>query len=219
MTAITSELVLALKKELKDRQSDLPNEQAIRLHRAISWLHCAQQADNADMKFIALWVSLNACCALDQQETQALAEHQQFSQFIELLIKHDSDGAIYSCLWEEYSLHVKNLIKNPYVFHPFWQSQRQGNEHWRAEFDQSSLEALNALSRQRVADLCLVVLDRLFVLRNQLLYGGATFLSQVNRRQVEDGAGLLSFLMPVIIRIMLNAGDEDWGDIAYPVIK
>jgi hypothetical protein len=41
----------------------------------------------------------------------------------------------------------------------------------------------------------------------------------VNREQVEDGVALLSNIMPIIVRIMLSSSDEDWGDIAYPVIS
>jgi hypothetical protein len=64
-----------------------------------------------------------------------------------------------------------------------------------------------------------VVLDRLYVLRNQLIHGGATFQSQVNRQQVVDGCNMLAVLMPIIIEIMLEARDDDWGPIFYPVIK
>ena len=85
-------------------------------------------------------------------------------------------------------------------------------------FDQSSVEALNCLSRKKVAPLFSIVLDRLYVLRNQVLQGGATYQSQVNREQVGDGVVLLSSIMPIIISIMLNSSEEDWGDIAYPVI-
>ena len=34
------------------------------------------------------------------------------------------------------------------------------------------------------------------MLRNQLMHGGASYQSQVNRQQVTDGAHILSFLLP-----------------------
>jgi hypothetical protein len=134
-------------------------------------------------------------------------------------------------LWNEYSGSVKALIKNPYVFAGFWEAQRlKGDQKetiealeatesaWRISFNQSSVEALNCLSRKKVAPLFSIVLDRLYVLRNQVLQGGATYQSQVNREQVNDGVALLSSIMPILISIMLNSSEEDWGDIAYPVI-
>lgn len=218
MTAFTLNTSSQLKTLLK-AQTDMDSALATRLHRAISWLQCAEEADNTDMEFIALWISFSACCAIDQQGDHPLGSHDQFTKFVEQLVDYDTEKKIYACLWEEYSGHVKALIRNPYVFHAFWVSKRQGDEAWQKDFDQSSLAALNALSRGRVAELCSIVLDRLFVLRNQLIYGGATYKGRVNREQVQDGAGLLGTLMPIMIEIMMNANDQDWGDIAYPVVS
>ncbi|EAR09087.1 hypothetical protein [Reinekea blandensis] len=218
MKDLTSSTAQHLKQQLKSADPALPDDLATRLHRAISWLQAAEDAVNDDMEFIALWIAFSACCSIDQQGDAPLEDHEQFLRFVGNLVKHDHGNRIYSCLWEEYSTHVKALIRNPYVFHPFWVSQREGNDAWQRQFDQSSLAALNALSRGRVTELCSIVLDRLFVLRNQLIFGGATYQGRVNREQVTDGAGLLGTLLPIMISIMLQAGDEDWGNIAYPVV-
>jgi hypothetical protein len=142
-------------------------------------------------------------------------------RFVEKLVKHDTEKKIYAILWETYSGPVKALIKNPFVFHGFWVAKRhdKNDESWQDEFNRLSVSALNSLSRQQVPELLSIVLDRLFVLRNQLLHGGATYKSQVNREQVKDGADLLGALMPTVVEIMLNAPEEDWGEIYYPVIK
>ena len=74
------------------------------------------------------------------------------------------------------------------------------------------------LSTQKVVDLLEVVLDRLYTLRNQLVHGGATYKSEVNRSQVIDGKNILSMLVPLIVEIMMDNEYEDWGEIYYPVI-
>ncbi|MDX1343207.1 hypothetical protein [Reinekea sp. G2M2-21] len=219
MPAFTLNTASELKNKLHQLQESIDNQTATRLHRAISWLKCAEDADSVDIEFIALWIAFSACCSIDQQGDHPLQNHDQFIRFVDLLVVHDQDKKIYSCLWEQYSGHVKALIRNPYVFHAFWVSKRQGNDAWQAEFDRSSIAALNALSRGRVSDLCSIVLDRLFVLRNQLIYGGATYQGRINREQVVDGAGLLGTLMPIIIEIMMQQNTQDWGDIAYPVVQ
>jgi hypothetical protein len=56
------------------------------------------------------------------------------------------------------------------------------------------------------------------VLRNQLVHGGATWNSTVNRSQVRDGAAVLGWLLPVMIDIMMNNSDRDWGKPFYPVV-
>ncbi|MBU2862279.1 hypothetical protein KO489_00330 [Reinekea forsetii] len=219
MTAFTLSTSDSLKEALAQREDVLSANHAIRLHRAISWLKSAEQAQSLDIEFISLWISFSACFCVDEVGDEPLETLESFQQFIELIVNHDEEQKIYSCLWEEYSGHVKSLVKNPFVFLPFWHAQRNGTNYWQAEFDQSSIKALNALSRKRVPELCSIVLDRLFVLRNQIVHGGATFEGRVNREQVRDGAGLLGTLVPLFIEIMLNAGEEDWGDVRYPVIN
>lgn len=211
-----------LKLTLKSKRDELSEMHATRLHRSLSWLACASnQASDVDLQLISLWISFNACYAIDEGGSESLAERFAFLRFVEKLVKHDSNKKIYAILWETYSGPVKALIKNPYVYHGFWAVKRKDHkdESWRESFDQLSVSALNSLSRQQVPELLSIVLDRLFVLRNQLLHGGATYQSQVNREQVQDGATLLGALMPTVIDIMLNAPEEDWGDIYYPVVK
>ncbi|MEH6448927.1 MAG: hypothetical protein V7765_09670 [Oleispira sp.] len=205
-----------LKQDLRARRDDFTQVHSTRLHRSLSWLKAAGEqlkADNVDQAFINLWISFSACFYIEGEES--------IDPFIEKLVALDDQQRIYTCLWSEYSGSVKALIKNPYVFAEFWQAQRlkgEQREAWRISFDQSSVEALNCLSRKKVAPLFSIVLDRLYVLRNQVLQGGATYQSQVNREQVGDGIALLSSIMPIIISIMLNSSEEDWGEIAYPVI-
>lgn len=43
----------------------------------------------------------------------------------------------------------------------------------------------------------IVLFDRLYVLRNQLVHGGATWNSAASRAQVHDDAAVLGCLLPV----------------------
>ena len=63
-----------------------------------------------------------------------------------------------------------------------------------------------------------IVLDRLYVLRNQLVHGGATWNSVANRQQVRDGAAILMAVVPVVVDILIEAGDVDFGAVAYPFL-
>ena len=61
--------------------------------------------------------------------------------------------------------------------------------------------------------------DRLYVLRNQLMHGGATWQGSVNRAQVGDGARIMAFLAPLFVGLMMAHPDEDWGLPDYPVVR
>ena len=63
-----------------------------------------------------------------------------------------------------------------------------------------------------------IVFDRLYVLRNQLIHGGSTWGSSVNRNQVRDGAAIMGRLVPAVIWIMMCNGDQIWGEPRYPVV-
>lgn len=210
-----------IKNKLREVRGDMQENHAVRLHRALSWLKAAEEhSENEDIAFISLWVAFNACYGIDDSEVKILSERDQFQEFLNRLVNHDKDKLIYNCLWTQFSGPVKALIKNPYLFKPFWDAQSEGGDEsiWKHRFDKSSTVAMSFLSKQDVPGLMSVVLDRLYILRNQIMHGGATYQSQVNRTQITDGRNMLLVLMPIIIEIMMNSEGEDWGEIYYPVI-
>ena len=76
-----------------------------------------------------------------------------------------------------------------------------------------------AFAAQDTARTLSFVFDRLYVLRNQLVHGGATWDNRVNRGQVRDGASILGFLVPVFVDVMMDNPHEDWGRPFYPVVE
>ena len=206
-----------LKSQLQQQSNLFNQDHATRLHRALSWYAAATDSDSDDGRFIYCWIAFSACYFLPQH--QRLSNQSDFQRFVSQLVDSDTERRIYECIWQTFSGPVKSLIKNPYVFAPFWESQRQKNNDWKVVFDQSSVAALNCLSRGQVSELLIIIFDRLSVLHQQLVQGGATFHSSINRQQVKDGGDLLYELLPVIIEIMLLHMDDDWGELAYPVVS
>ena len=211
---------LSLKARLKEIAGILQENEAIRLHRAISWIKCAEEnEDNPDLKFIALWISFNACYAEEEVQDVSLTEKKRFREFISKLVACDVDERIFHLLWHKFSGPIRLLIDNQYAFAPFWNAQRGLDLNWERRFDQSKINSRHFLAHQQVPELLRVVLDRLYTVRNQLLHGGATYQSQVNRAQVKDAGKILQYLMPVIISTMMANTHEDWGLINYPVVE
>lgn len=214
-----------LAKRLRATRNSMHKSHAVRLHRALSWLKCAsQQIDNLDLRFVSLWVAFNACYANGEDADKDLGEREAFRTFVSKLVQHDTNNCIYNLLWDKFSGPVKALIDNRYVFQPFWEGQRSlakggSDAQWPQRFEHHKKNSMQYLANQRVTLLLAEVLDRLYVLRNQLMHGGATFQSKINRTQVRDGCNMLAMLMPVLVAIMLDAKDEDWGAIYYPVVE
>jgi hypothetical protein len=64
-----------------------------------------------------------------------------------------------------------------------------------------------------------ILFDRLYTLRNQILHGGATWNSKVNRSQVQDGQSIIGFLIPNFLQIMMDNQNENWGKLVFPVVE
>jgi hypothetical protein len=113
------------------------------------------------------------------------------------------------------------LIENRYVFNPFWQYHNgiDGFEDWQDRFKTSARSVAQSFQAGDSARVLSFVFDRLYVLRNQLVHGGSTWNSGVNRAQVRDGAEILGFLMPVFIDIMMDNPNDNWGKPFYPVVE
>jgi hypothetical protein len=208
-----------LKKKLKD-QSIRNEDFRIRIHRSISWLSCAEKLPNElDLKYLALWISFNSCYAIDLTEKNQKSEKEKFRKFISTLVKNDHETRISNLLWNKFSGPIRILISNQYVFNCYWDYQRGERLEWENAHKISINAANKYLANNNTVGLLEIILDRLYVLRNQIMHGGATYKSKINRSQIADGTRIIEMLIPVIIDIMLQNPDEDWGRILYPVVK
>ena len=211
---------------LKDKQRALregfPETMGLRVHRSLSWIGRAEAAEDDDARFIFLWIAFNAAYA-DEQEFQGPApgERAAFADFFEKMVRLDTERRIYNELWEGFAGPIRVLMQNRYVLNPFWQHHNgiEGYEDWEERFRASAGAFARSFAEQNTARTLSFVFDRLYVLRNQLVHGGATWNSAVNRNQVRDGAAILGFLMPVFVDVMMDNPHEDWGQPFYPVVE
>jgi len=80
------------------------------------------------------------------------------------------------------------------------------------------LRVHRALGKKKTAKVLGIIFNRLYMLRNQLIHGGATWDSSVNRDQIRDGANILGKLVPITIKLMMDNGKAVWGTPCYPVV-
>jgi hypothetical protein len=213
-------------KALKERQrlirAGFPEPLGLRVHRAISWLGRAELAgEDHDVRFILLWIAFNAAYAQDLSVGEISGERSAFRTFFDSLVGLDSSNRIYNAVWQRFPNEIRVLLNNQHVFAPFWNHHNgmDGYEDWAGSLVASQKVIATAMAQQDTGRLLSIVFDRLYVLRNQLVHGGATWNSSVNRHQVTDGAAVLETLMPVFIDIMMDNPKHDWGKPFYPVVK
>ena len=209
---------------LKDKQRRIrdgfPEALGLRVHRALSWLGRAQAEQNdLDVRFMLLWIGFNAAYAGNLREDSE-NEIKVIEAFFEKLVALDNNRRIYNAVWVRFPHEIRTLLNNRFVFSPFWKHHNgiPGYEDWQERLAKGTKAVAGAMSQQNTPKLLQVVFDRLYVLRNQLVHGGATWNSGVNRDQVRDGAAILGTLLPIFIDIMMDSPAEDWGSPFYPVV-
>ena len=233
---LTSE---TLKSREEKEINTYPENLALRVHRANSWIQRAEMADDDhDIAFACYWIAFNAAYAEDPEapteDSEAYAEDQAtttdspererervlFRNYFRKILDLDTDRAIYEAIWNRFSGPIRILLDNKYVFQPFWKHVNgvPGYQDWESHFDLDRNRISRALASQDTLRILTLLFDRLYVLRNQILHGGATWNGSINRSQVRDGAAIMSFLIPAFVSVMMDHLDEPWGANYYPVV-
>ena len=216
--------------QLKNRHRQLrdqaPTNLSLRVHRALSWLQRAEIAEDEDGQFIFLWIAFNAAYAQDLgSRVDNASERQTFRNFVDQVCQLDAEKSLSELVWQVFPGPVRILLNNQYVFQPFWDALNNPHsdggipQHWREAFDDARQRVQRALAQQDTERVLYEVFVRLYTLRNQLMHGGATWNSSVNRAQVRDGRTLLARVLPVMLEVMMDCPAQFEGRPFYPVVK
>lgn len=177
------------KTTFKQNRENYNEDLRLRIHRSLSWLQRAEQAQqeqDIDSQFIYLWIGFNAAYAKDFGVGLRSADKGSFVQFIYRICYLDQEQKIYHSVWNTFSGSIRILLNNQYTFQPFW-DYHNGlivEQDWIESFDRNKKKALNALSQKDTPEILIAVFNHLYTLRNQMMHGGATFHSAVNRSQL-----------------------------------
>jgi hypothetical protein len=109
---------------------------------------------------------------------------------------------------------ILQLLENKFVDLRFWQNPEQpGNLRRRYH------EALSLFVERRWLNLAILVIERVYVVRGQLVHGAATRGSELNRATLLQSREVLEGLMLPILEIVIEHGaHEEWPPLCYPPI-
>ena len=211
---------LRLKERHREMREKQPEALRLRIHRGLSWLiRSEQEPADQDARFIFQWIALNAAYAREfgREET----ERDRARGFIGNLVRLDEEKRLHQALFQQFTGPIRTLIDNKFTFEPFWTAMRthDSSDRWEVSFSNGKKAALSAIMQGDTVKVLGIVFDRLYVLRNQLIHGGATWNSQINRAQIADGAVILGTLVPLVIAIMMEHPEQEYGDVFYPVVR
>lgn|SRR5690625_3066062 len=218
---IMREIHQQLKTRQREERERYPTHLGLRVHRALSWLQRAANEEDVDSQFIFLWIAFNAAYATDIDERKGLVEQETFNAFIGKLHELDTQQRFNHLVWNAYPNAIRVLLDNRYVFAPFWAYQKglKSKEEWEDEFVRAKRAAHAAFAKQDTPVVLSIVLSRIYVLRNQMVHGGATWNSSINRNQVRDCLAIMRELVPLLIEIMMDNPNTLWGEANFPPVK
>lgn len=203
------------KERLGLQQPDHPT--AVRFHRACSWLAQSQQmnADQlGDLVLIQQWTALNALYGRwDEMLREPVSDRQALKAFLECILTRDSTQHIVTVLQANRGL-VLAIVENAYLNGYFWD---EPNEQSRLRFSNVKFKAQSWYVEKRWLLLIEQLLERIYLLRCQLVHGAATFGSKLNRKALDHCTLMMGHLLPSILRVWIDHGaDIDWGPLCYP---
>ena len=75
----------ALKQRHRLVRDEHPTSLTLRIHRALSWLNRAEQAEDVDGRFIFLWIAFNAAYAQEFDDSDRTSDKTAFTAFLQKL--------------------------------------------------------------------------------------------------------------------------------------
>lgn len=210
---------MELKERHREVRDDQPEALRLRIHRAISWLsRSEQEACDPDARLLFQWIAFNAAYAREFGRDET--ERGRARDFMAKLVALDGEKRLHRALFQQFSGPIRTLIDNHFSYEPFWMALRTHDPsgRWETSFAGSKKAAFAAVMSGETATVLGIVFDRLYVLRNQLVHGGATWNSQTNRAQIEDGVAILGTLVPLMLAVMMEHPEQDYGDALYPLV-
>ena len=205
-----------------------------RIRRANAWLTRSSQPGTENLeRFIFLWISFNAAYGDEKslmkfsetRSTKSRPEKASFLGFLDKVIRHDS-GSLNEIFDKDLRESIRTFLENPCISEQFWKfvrgkAKKSGN--WKDWHEEENEKVINAWTTKNLRDLLPLIFSRLYILRNQVIHGGATYPRGIGVRQIQHGTAIMGFLVPRILKIMETNIEKYpdsgiWGQVAYPSI-
>lgn len=205
-----------LKTLWEHHKTTVKQDTAIRIHRAFSWLGRAEAChkDDPDIALLCRWAAFNALYAQwDIDEGSTISDKFSWQHFASRILELDEDEHV-AFIIRRQERRINEMFASKYLNSRNWRKHEIANHQER---DQAVIDYLRWRQTQNWSLIFEGILDRIYLVRCQMVHGGATYKSGKNRRSVNDCNILLSELINAICLILIEKGtDQDWGIMCYP---
>jgi hypothetical protein len=170
-----------------------------------------------DLALVSLWIAFNALYGQwDSCNREPRHDRESWRTFVDRILRLDCDGYVPSALQEHKRL-VISLLDDEYLSSFFWQepSAKRAGQSRKAMYN-----ARSWYIEQRWTMVLDEVLDRVYLMRCQLVHGAATYGGKLNRTSLRRCVLMMQRLLPAFLLVWMDRGaDEDWGPMCYPPLR
>ncbi|MFA9478234.1 hypothetical protein ACERK3_07985 [Phycisphaerales bacterium AB-hyl4] len=204
-----------IKEHLHAEQKNHPTN--IRFHRACSWLQRVEQMEgdaDLDLVLTGQWIAFNALYGQwNPAAGEPLPDRECWRRFLDRELAMDANGRLADILTEHKRL-VLAILDDAYLENYFW---KEPSPRKATQTTKGRRQAATWYLEQRWALVLEQVVERIYLLRCQLLHGAATYNSKLNRTSMRRCTTMLGHLLPALMEVWIDHGaEEDWGPMCYP---
>ncbi|MCC6421867.1 MAG: hypothetical protein IT447_00130 [Phycisphaerales bacterium] len=189
----------------------------IRLHRAFSWIARCENETDLDTSLICLWIAFNSLYAQwDEDRREPQRDIQSLRTFIDRIIGLDESNHLSSMLQEQHDK-VMNIFDDEYLSAYFWvePSRVRASKSKKSKFDARTwyIDGKWRLLTERLV-------ERIYLLRCQIIHGAATHGGKLNRDSLKKCAQMLRDLLNCFLLVITDHGhQQDWGMMCNPPLN
>jgi hypothetical protein len=192
----------------------------VRVHRAFSWLARVEQitaSDDLDLTLICRWVAFNSLYGQwDQKVREPMPDRDCWRRFLDRILALDADGFVSGVLIQHKRLALA-LLDDQYLSEFFWQ---EPTDNRAGKVKRAKYGAQTWFVERRWPVVLDHLIERIYLMRCQLMHGAATFGGKLNRDSLRRCATMLGHLVEATLLVVIDHGaDEDWGTMCYPPLR
>ena len=200
----------SIPREIRDQHQDF----SVRVWRAISWLERVENLPNDDTEgqFIACWIGFNALYAQLDNDNHPWGDREAQNALVTRIYNLDTKGRFRKIVSKRQKS-ILSTIDNKYLQETFWLNRDDAGK----ELQKEARNAMLLLQKHHQLKLWRMIVDRIYMMRNQVFHGASTKGSSLNRRTLQNCTNILLDFLPACIDVMLDYGiNEDWGRVCFP---
>ena len=175
------------------------------------------QKDDSDLALVSLWIAFNSLYGQwDRIRREPCQDRECWRTFVDRILVLDANDLIVATLLEHKRL-AMSLFEDDCLTTTYWRDpSRQGNGH--AKRMRNSAQGWYLAEQWTM--LLDELLDRVYLMRCQLVHGAATYGGKLNRTSLRHCVCMLGHLLTVFLLVWIEGGaDQDWGTMCYPPLS